>query len=362
MKLTTAYPTLLLSLQTTYSVAFSSFQGVRYTNHVSRTPSKLHMRMEPSSSMSGTSLKAATLMAPEVEEAVEVKIKVEEPPQPKSFLDDGFVFGLEGSGLVRPKGKVAQVVVEGDTTETQPFQVAIVATTMINHTLVGLVAMFQLLQINNGAIAPTLGLSAFTIFSSWLIADLGSGVLHWSVDNYGNGKTPVMGNLIAAFQGHHSAPWTITERGFCNNVYKLCTPFGIPTVAAISLLAGSSHPMVSLFFTVFCTMEIMSQEFHKWSHMTKATCGPLITKLQNVGVAIGRQTHGLHHVAPYEGNYCIVSGVCNTLLDKSGFFRMLEHIVYKINGVESNSWKLDPKLKAKTLRGEYALNLNDYKS
>lgn len=109
-------------------------------------------------------------------------------------------------------------------------------------------------------------------------------------------------------------------------------------------------------------MEIMSQEFHKWSHMTKATCGPLITKLQNVGVAIGRQTHGLHHVAPYEGNYCIVSGVCNKILDKSGFFRMLEHIVYKINGVESNSWKLDPKLKAKTLRGEYALNLNDYKS
>jgi len=192
------------------------------------------MRMEPSSSF-GTSLKAATLMAPEVEEAVEVRIKVEEPPQPKSFLDDGFVFGMAGSGLVRPKGKVAQVVVEGDTTETQPFQVAIVASTMINHTLVGLFAMYQLLQINNGAVAPTIGLSAFTIFSSWLIADLGSGVLHWSVDNYGNGRTPVMGNLIAAFQGHHSAPWTITERGFCNNVYKLCTPFGIPTVAAISL-------------------------------------------------------------------------------------------------------------------------------
>ena len=52
-----------------------------------------------------------------------------------------------------------------------------------------------------------------------------------------------MGNIIAAFQGHHTAPWTITERGFCNNVSKLCVPFGIPTVTAISLLAGPEHPM-----------------------------------------------------------------------------------------------------------------------
>ena len=51
-----------------------------------------------------------------------------------------------------------------------------------------------------------------------------------------------MENIIAALKGHHSAPWTITERGFCNNVYKLCIPFGIPTVAGINFLAGSSHP------------------------------------------------------------------------------------------------------------------------
>lgn len=30
-----------------------------------------------------------------------------EPPQ-KTFLDDGFVFGLQGSGLERPKGKVGR--------------------------------------------------------------------------------------------------------------------------------------------------------------------------------------------------------------------------------------------------------------
>ena len=39
----------------------------------------------------------------------------------------------------------------------------------------------------------------------WL-SDLGTGVFHWSVDNYGSKATPVMGGIIDAFQGHHKYP------------------------------------------------------------------------------------------------------------------------------------------------------------
>jgi len=362
MKLTIAF---LFSLQTSYSLGFSTLQGVRRLEHGLRdSSSSLYMKTASSQTISETSLNAATLTASEIDEAItDIDAEsLETPkPEPKSYLDDGFVFGLEGSGLERKKGKVAQVVVVGDTTETQPYQVSMVGVTMANHIIVSIFAMYQLLQLNGGEIAPTIAIGTFTTFASWLSADLGSGVLHWSVDNYGNGKTPVFGNIIAAFQGHHSAPWTITEREFCNNVHKLCIPFGIPTVAAISFLAGPSHPMVSLFFTVFCSMEIMSQEFHKWAHMPKAECSPLINKLQESRIAIGRRAHNLHHVAPYEGNYCIVAGIWNPLLDQSGIFRWMEHMVYKRNGIESNSWKLDPELKAKTLRGEYALDLGNKK-
>merc|ERR1712154_429317 len=196
-------------------------------------------------------------------------------------------------------------------------------------------------------------IGTMTTIASWLSADLGSGILHWSVDNYGNGKTPVMGNIIAAFQGHHSAPWTITEREMCNNIYKLCVPFGIPTIGLIAILAGPSNPLVTLFFTVFCTLEIMSQEFHKWSHMTKSQTPAFVNTLQHLGLTIDRKSHALHHLAPYDGNYCIVSGICNQFLDKSGVFRMMEHAVYKMNGVESNAWKLDSELRSRTLRGEY---------
>jgi len=284
--------------------------------------------------------------APIIEEVEVVEVQ-------KTYLDDGFVFGLEGSGLSRPKGKVSQVVVEGDSLETQPYQMAAVAATFFSHASFAGLSINHLLDINGGNISLTAVQSLICIVSSWVAADFGSGVLHWSVDNYGNGKTPVMGNIIAAFQGHHSAPWTITEREFCNNVHKLCIPFGIPTVALIAMLAGPSNPLVTLFFTVFCSLEIGSQEFHKWSHMTKKQLPPVINKIQDLGLTVGKAPHALHHLAPFEGNYCIVSGFCNSFLDRYGIFRRMEHVVYNINGVESNSWKLDPELRSRTLSGQY---------
>lgn len=306
-----------------------------------------------STAPSQTSLYSASLY-PEDTTTFQGDIEPVDPSPTKSYLDDGFVFGLEGSGLERPKGKVAQVVVEGDTLASEPWQQALVASTLTSHLAFAATAISHLSAINSGNALLTGVEAVATILSSWIIADFGSGVLHWSVDNYGNGKTPVMGGIIAAFQGHHSAPWTITEREFCNNVSKLCIPFGIPTVAAITILAGSQHPLVSLFFAVFCSLEIGSQEFHKWSHMTPKQLNPLILAVQEAGLTIGRVPHAMHHIAPYDGNYCIVSGFCNEYLDNSGFFRKLERAVFNLNGVESNAWKIEPRLKEKTLAGDYS--------
>ena len=131
---------------------------------------------------------------------------------------------------------------------------------------------------------------------------------------------------------------------FCHCVYILTDCF-----------ITSLYTLVGLFFAVFCSIEILSQEFHKWSHLTKKEAGPIINTLQNLGITIGRVSHAKHHMAPYDGNYCIVSGLCNPALDNSGFLRWLEHRVYESNGVEANSWKLDPELRERTLRGEYRL-------
>ena len=182
--------------------------------------------------------------------------------QSKSYLDDGFIFGLDPT-LIRPKGKVANIVVEGDSLETTPKQVAIVSATFVGHAFFAANAIHTLLLQTGDNVELTALTSIITIIASWIAADFGSGVFHWSVDNYGNGRTPIMGNIIAAFQGHHSAPWTITYRGFCNNVWKLCIPFGIPTVAAISLIAGPTNPMSE--FVICDLMVFLFMHFYPYS-------------------------------------------------------------------------------------------------
>jgi palmitoyl-[glycerolipid] 3-(E)-desaturase len=276
------------------------------------------------------------------------------PLPTKAWSDDGFVFGLQGSGLERPKGKASLLVIDGDTLETQPYQQAMVGMTFIAHAFFLSSSFFGLLSQHSGNLGTSILHSIALLISSWIIADFGSGVLHWSVDNYGNGKTPIMGSIIAAFQGHHTAPWTITQREFCNNVYKLCIPFGIIPMTLISILFNSS-PAIIMFVTFFCIFEILSQEFHKWSHQLISETPAWVNKLQKFQLTVGRKQHAQHHLAPFEGNYCIISGACNNILDSIGFFRRLEHLIYNVNGVESNAWKLDASLRARTLRGDYSI-------
>ena len=97
----------------------------------------------------------------------------------------------------------------------------------------------------------------------------------------------------------------------------------------------------------------MSQAFHKWSHKSKTDNPAIVNKLQEIRLIINQETHAQHHITPFEGNYCFVSGFCNKILDDCGFFRRLEHLVWKYNGVESYAWKKDPELRERTLNGVY---------
>mmetsp|Transcript_3100 Transcript_3100/g.4188 ORF Transcript_3100/g.4188 Transcript_3100/m.4188 type:complete len:375 (+) Transcript_3100:96-1220(+) len=280
--------------------------------------------------------------------------QIETEPVAKAWNDDGFVFGMEGSGLARTKGRTSRIVVEGDSLETQPYQQVMVGLTFAGHAWFLSQAFASMLATANGNVALAIGQATALTCFSWLMSDLGSGILHWSVDNYGNGRTPIMGSIIAAFQGHHSAQWTITERAFCNNVHKLCIPFGVIPMAVIQFLAGGPG-MCTWFFAIFCSFEILSQEFHKWAHQLPSETPGWVNRMQKMGISVGRRPHALHHMAPYKGNYCIVSGVCNNVLDTSGFFRRLERFVYSTNGVEANAWKLDAELRERTLSGDYSL-------
>ena len=75
----------------------------------------------------------------------------------------------------------------------------------------------------------------------------------------------------------------------------------------------------------------------KLEHCVSSPCG-----LQDAGLLISRKAHGAHHKAPFEGNYCIVSGLWNPILDQGGsdqgFFRRFERFVAARTGVEPRCW------------------------
>ena len=181
------------------------------------------------------------------------------------------------------------------------------------------------------AMALTVGLAYWT-------SDLGTGIFHWSVDNYGSKSTPLLGGVIDAFQGHHKYPWTITKRQWANNIHKTCIA---PLVFTLPTLALNERPTDLVFVGVFTSLVVLSQQFHAWSHMKKSELPDLVLKAQDAGLLVGRRDHGQHHKAPFEGHYCIVNGYWNPLLDESGFFRQLEQIIYKQTGIAPRCWSDD---------------------
>jgi palmitoyl-[glycerolipid] 3-(E)-desaturase len=229
------------------------------------------------------------------------------------------------------KGSAPEFAIAGDSTVETPSQVAIVAA-HFGMVALNLVTAASATQVNSPYDVASV---VATIVLSVIVGDFGTGVFHWATDNYGSIKTPVFGSVCAAFQGHHVTPWTITFRSFANNVYKICygTVPALLVVAAVPMM-----PLTKIFFTLFITWWMISQELHKFSHMRTTPKG--IKYFQDMGLILSKKEHGLHHTAPFEGHYCILTGVCNSFLDDSKFFRHLENIVYKLTGNSLNLYLL----------------------
>lgn len=221
------------------------------------------------------------------------------------------------------KGSAPEFAIAGDSTIETPSQVAAVAVHFV-ITFLNLALAASAIPLHSAVdVLPII----FTVALSIVLGDFGTGVFHWATDNYGSIKTPVFGSVCAAFQGHHVTPWTITFRSFANNVYKIC--YG--TIPALLIVAAiPMMPLVKVFFTLFITWWMISQELHKFSHMRST---PKTIKIfQDMGIILSKKEHGLHHTSPFEGHYCILTGICNSVLDDSKFFRHLENVVFRLTG------------------------------
>ena len=187
-----------------------------------------------------------------------------------------------------------------------------------------------------GAADPaTAAAMAAAVGAAWCLSDLGTGIFHWGVDNYGGKTTPVLGTVIDAFQGHHKWPWTITKRQFANNIHGICVPL-LPVQAAC--LAAPLPPPALAFAAAFALCVALSQQFHSWAHLRRSEVPAAVLLLQDAGLLISCRAHGAHHRRPFGNNYCIVSGLWNGALDASGVLAAAERAIYARTGVAPRCW------------------------
>ena len=103
------------------------------------------------------------------------------------------------------------------------------------------------------------------------------------------------------------------------------------------LMAAPVSPPVHAFGLLVLFLSAMSQQTHAWSHSLRSELPAAVRALQDWGVLVSPAAHAAHHKPPFCGNYCIVSGVWNPVLD-AGAMLALERVVYRATGVAPRAW------------------------
>jgi plasmanylethanolamine desaturase len=186
----------------------------------------------------------------------------------------------------------------------------------------------------SGAMARTrdlIGLSGACLVG-YLVADFLSGFVHWAGDTVGDETTPVFGpNFVRPFRYHHVDPKDITRHDFIETNGNNCIVVA-PILAFLVLTIPKAtglyfYGAVVVAFTswfVFCT-----NQFHKWAHDDDPA--GWIRALQRMGLILSPEHHAIHHASPQNKSYCITVGWMNPLLDRIGFFRILEAVITRVS-------------------------------
>jgi ubiquitin-conjugating enzyme E2 variant len=168
-------------------------------------------------------------------------------------------------------------------------------------------------------------LAALCCFVGLCLADLVSGLVHWSADTYGSPTMPIFGGFVRTFREHHADQIDITRHDFVETNGDVCI-FSSPVHFA--LLFWVEDPFaLSCVFGLFVGSYTNSQ-IHKWAHSAER---PWFIRIsQRLRFFLSPQHHSNHHCGPHLTHYCITTGWMNGVLDRIKFFRGLEWLLLKL--------------------------------
>lgn len=160
--------------------------------------------------------------------------------------------------------------------------------------------------------------TALGIFCGSVLADVGSGFVHWFWDTWGKSTWPVVGPLfVRPFREHHIDPTDITRHDFIET--NGLSAFGMLPFLGLALWVGGFW---AIMFLSASALILVTNQIHKWAHTKKLPW--IIRFLQRTHLILSPKMHATHHAHPHMTHYCITHGWCNFVLDKLCIFRFLE--------------------------------------
>jgi hypothetical protein len=145
---------------------------------------------------------------------------------------------------------------------------------------------------------------------AWVLADLLSGIVHWTADTWGSEDTPVIGpRFIRPFRVHHVNADDIVSRPFFHLNGDVALGV-LPILAAAFFVSGAWR----VFLVALALCILPTNQIHQWAHQPVA---PRFARaLQRLGLILGPGQHRLHHTNPNRSHFCITAGWCNGLLER----------------------------------------------
>jgi ubiquitin-conjugating enzyme E2 variant len=153
------------------------------------------------------------------------------------------------------------------------------------------------------------------------LADVLSGLVHWTADTWGSETTPILGRrFIRPFRVHHLNGADILSRPFIDLNGDVA--LGIVPLLGVALLAPAP---LRLFLVVLSLCILPTNQIHQWAHSDRVP--RLVGVLQRRRLILTRPDHQRHHTEPFRSHYCITTGWMNPFFEKTRLFVRIEDFV-----------------------------------
>lgn len=154
--------------------------------------------------------------------------------------------------------------------------------------------------------------------------DFLSGLVHWLFDTRVAPGEGLLGRIAVNFLDHHVHPTRTAEVGFAATSWRVALYVSLPLLAAAWLLPAGA---VQAWGCWLGALSLVVAQTHKAAHMRRPP--GLVRALQWLHLALPAHAHRLHH-RDHGRAYCVFTGWCNPLLDRTGFWRVLDSAIARI--------------------------------